>query len=178
MPSTEKPANRFSKITTGRWLGRSRRPAAGEAVHYAFGGLVGSLYGLAADVDPRVTAGRCAALGVAAATVVDGTLVPASGLGDPFWRAPVISHPYSYASHLVFGTATEAARKFFRRFLGDVQVGVAVIKNHLTPPAIATDGPAGWLANARAGLYVGCYGRAAHRGAAGSRQPGGAPGMD
>jgi uncharacterized membrane protein len=127
-PSTEKAADILSKLATGHTLGRKRRPIGGEAVHYIVGGLVGGAYGLAAELEPRVTTGAGTVFGVAAATVVDETVVPATGLGDPFWRAPLASHPYSYASHAVFGASTEAARKLFRRFFESVKSGVAVLK--------------------------------------------------
>ncbi|MCZ2497930.1 DUF1440 domain-containing protein [Xylophilus sp. Kf1] len=143
-PSTEKAADRLAQLATGRPLGRGIRPAAGEAVHYAFGGLVGGLYGLAAEVAPRVKAGQGAAFGVVAATVVDETLVPAMRLGDPVWKAPLVSHPYSYASHTVFGTATEAARKFFRRFFGEVKAGADVLRNGTQPEPLETEGPGRW----------------------------------
>lgn len=143
-PSTEKAADRLSRLATGRAVRRSKRADSGEAVHYGFGSLVGGLYGLAADVDGRVTAGQGAVLGVAAASVVDETLVPAFGLGDPFWKAPAISHPYSYASHLVFGLSTEASRKLFRSFLGDVQAGVEVLRKGEPRPRLETEGKGGW----------------------------------
>ncbi len=127
-PSTEKAADRASRLVTGRPVPRRRREAAGEAVHYATGSLVGGLYGAAAEVQPVVTAGQGAAFGVVAATVVDETLVPAFRLGDPVWRAPAVSHPYSYASHVVYGTATEGARKLFRRFFGKVKDGADQIR--------------------------------------------------
>lgn len=143
-PSTEKAADRLSGLATGRSLPTARRPAAGEAVHYAFGGLVGAVYGAAAEIDPRVTAGEGAAFGAVAATVVDETLVPVFGLGDPVWKAPLFSHPYSYASHLVFGTATEAARKLFRRFFGDVKAGVARARTAVPRAPLADSGPTRW----------------------------------
>lgn len=127
-PSTEKAADRAARLVTGRPVPSRRREAAGEAVHYATGSLIGGLYGAAAEVQPAVTAGQGAAFGVVAATVVDETLVPALRLGDPVWRAPTQSHPYSYASHVVYGTATEGARKLFRRFFGKVKDGADQIR--------------------------------------------------
>lgn len=127
-PSTEKAADRAARLVTGRPVTSRRREAAGEAVHYATGSLIGGLYGAAAELQPTVTAGQGAAFGIVAATVVDETLVPALRLGDPVWRAPAISHPYSYASHVVYGTATEGARKLFRRFFGKVKDGADQIR--------------------------------------------------
>lgn len=144
VPSTEKAADRLSMMTRGRALSIARRPAAGEAVHYGLGSLVGGLYGMAAEREPRVTVGRGAAFGAVAATLVDEALVPAFGLGDPVWKAPAISHPYSYASHLVFGTATETARFMFRLFFGKVKAGSAVIASRAPRAPLQTAGPARW----------------------------------
>jgi len=137
-PSTEKAADALALATVGHGLPRSRRPAAGETVHNVVGALVGGAYGVAAEVDPRVTRGGGAAFGAVAATVVDETLVPAFRFGDPFWRAPVFSHPYSYLSHVVFGAVTEAARKVFRRFFRQVEAGASVVMQQPEPPVVVT----------------------------------------
>ncbi len=132
-PSTETAANRASKLLTGKAIPKSRRPAAGEAVHYVVGSLVGGLYGLAAERQPKVTAGHGAVFGVTAATVLDETVVPAAGLGPGPTKAPLTSHPYSYASHLVFGVVTEGARKLFRRFFVLVRDGLSTLPFRKTP---------------------------------------------
>ncbi|MET0350397.1 MAG: DUF1440 domain-containing protein [Rhizobacter sp.] len=155
-PSTEKAADALALATVGHGFPRSRRPAAGETVHNAFGALVGGAYGIAAEVDPRVTRGGGAAFGAVAATVVDETLVPAFRLGDPFWRAPIFSHPYSYLSHVVFGTVTEAARKVFRRFFRQVEAGAAVVRRQPEPPVVV-ERPA---PDARHTLSLACLGGA------------------
>lgn len=137
-PSTEKAAERVAKAAGARRVPRDRRAAAGDAVHNLFGAAVGGLYGAAAELSPRVTAGRGTAFGAAAATVVDETLVPAFKLGDPFWKAPLRSHPYSYVSHLVFGTVTDLARRWLRRFFVRVRAGAKVVRQHaVDPPVVA-----------------------------------------
>jgi uncharacterized membrane protein len=132
-PSTEKAADRLSKLATGKALSKRRRPVAGEAVHYVVGSLVGGLYGLAAERQPKVTAGHGAVFGVTAATVLDETAVPLTGLGPGPTQAPLTSHPYSYASHLVFGVVTETARRFFRRFFIQVREGLATLPFRKSP---------------------------------------------
>ncbi|MDH0865838.1 DUF4126 family protein [Mitsuaria sp. GD03876] len=126
-PSTERAADRLARLT-GRRLRSRNRPAAGEAVHYAVGSLVGGLYGTVAALDPRVTRGGGTAFGVVSAALVDETLVPAMRFGDPVTRAPLRSHPYSLVSHLVYGAFTESARRLFHRFFGQVCQGVAVVQ--------------------------------------------------
>lgn len=140
-PSTEKAANRLARLA-GQSIPRGQRGAAGEAIHYAVGSLVGGVYGAMAEVQPRVTMGQGTAFGVAAATVVDETLVPAFRLGDPVWRAPAQSHPYSYVSHIVFGATTEVARQLFRRFFSRVKAGAAAVQQSPTRPMLRTQAPA------------------------------------
>ena len=137
-PSTERAADGMALATTGHAMPRARRPAAGETIHNVVGSLIGGAYGAAAELDARVTRGGGAAFGAVAATVVDETLVPVFRLGDPFWKAPLFSHPYSYVSHLVFGTVTEAARKLFRRFFADVKAGAEVVLQQPAAPVLAT----------------------------------------
>ena len=48
-------------------------------------------------------------------------------------QAPATSHPYSYASHLVFGVVTEGARKLFRRFFIRVKAGIATLPFRKSP---------------------------------------------
>lgn len=142
MPATERAAGHLAGLA-GRRLPWRRRPAAGEAVHYAMGALVGGVYGAAAEIDERVTCGRGAAFGVAAATLVDETLVPALRFGDPITRAPVRSHPYSYVSHLVYGAFTESARRLLRRFFGRATAGVRLVREARARgvPVVATKPP-------------------------------------
>lgn len=129
-PSTEKAADRLARAFTGAPLPKHEREVGGEAVHYLFGALIGAVYGLAAEYRPKVTAGHGAAMGVTAASVVDETAVPLTGLGDPPWKAPLTSHPYSYASHLVFGVVCEGVRKLARRFITLVKTGAAAARRH------------------------------------------------
>ena len=145
-PSTEKAADRLSENVSGRPVSYGMRATAGEAVHYSVGSLIGGLYGFAAEAEPRVRAGGGAVFGAAAATVVDETLVPVARFGEPFWRAPWMSHPYSYASHLVFGVATEGARKLLRRFLAKVRAGFTSLRTGKPRPPLETRGPDGWRA--------------------------------
>jgi uncharacterized membrane protein len=132
-PSTETAANRASKLLTGKAIPKDRRPVAGEAVHYVIGSLVGGLYGLAAERQPKVTAGHGAVFGITAASVLDETVVPLTGLGPGPTKAPLTSHPYSYASHLVFGVVAEGARKLFRRFFVLVRDGVSTLPFRKSP---------------------------------------------
>jgi putative membrane protein len=112
-PSTEKAAERVA----GRPLRGGEKKRAGNAVHYGFGTALGATYGVAAEVEPWVTAGLGMPFGGAVAVVADETLVPALGLAGPPWLSPPSTHLYSLLSHLVFGAALEAARRALLRIL-------------------------------------------------------------
>lgn len=112
-PATVRAAER----ALGHPLPKARKPAAGTAVHLGFGAALGAVYGLAAELEPRVAAGFGLPFGGAVAVLADEALVPAAGLSSAPWRTPPASHAYSLASHLVFGAALEAARRLLRRVL-------------------------------------------------------------
>jgi len=85
-------------------------------VHYAFGTLVGGLYGAAAEKNASVAAGAGLPFGTAFWLVADETVVPLLRLSGPPGRYPLSLHVYALASHLVFGWTAEAVR---RRLRGD-----------------------------------------------------------
>lgn len=88
---------------------------AGEFVHLAFGALNGALYGLAAELEPRVTAAAGLPFGASVWAVADEGVVPALGLS----RGPREASPglltYGFLSHCVFGITTELVRRSLRR---------------------------------------------------------------
>ena len=118
-PTTEKAANRLSAATTGEPLPDDAKPAAGEAVHYALGAVLGLGYGIAAEYDPDATAGFGTTFGASVAAVLDEVAVPAAGLAPSPAETPPATHLYTLASHLVFGTVAEATRRLTRRALRD-----------------------------------------------------------
>ncbi len=113
-PATEKAAAKIAKAATGQGLAAAKKPAAGEAVHYAFGAVLGGVYGIAAESLSAVTTGGGSVFGVTVALVVDDTIVPALGLAPPAGQSPPSTHAYAMASHIVFGFALEAARRLLR----------------------------------------------------------------
>ena len=110
-PATVRAAEAASKGVLGRRLSEGEKAWAGPAVHYATGIALGGAYGVAAAVEPRVTAGAGLPFGAAVAAVLDEGAVPALGLSGPPWRSPLATHAYGLASHLVFGLTAEAVRR-------------------------------------------------------------------
>jgi putative membrane protein len=110
-PATEKAADGVANAITSRDVPPADKPLAGQTMHYALGMGLGVAYGIAAEFRPAVTAGFGTAVGLGTATVLDEGAVPALGLGQAPWKAGLTSHLYGYASHLVFGSTTEAVRR-------------------------------------------------------------------
>lgn len=110
-PSTVVAASIVSeRLGLGR-IPSAYKPLAGQAVHYAFGTALGMGYGAVAAIMPSVTKGVGTGMGAAACVVFDEMLVPLARLGAGPTRAPLTSHVFSLASHLVFGVTAELVRR-------------------------------------------------------------------
>lgn len=83
----------------------------GPVVHYAFGGLMGGLYGMAAELRPDVTRGLGTLFGAALFLAADQIVVPALGLSKKPTETPIATHAQELASHLVYGAALDALRR-------------------------------------------------------------------
>jgi hypothetical protein len=92
----------------GRELSLEKKKKAALAVHYAFGTLMGGLYGIAAETQPRKVRRHNALSGMTLGTSLfvgaDEIAVPKLGLSRG--PAPLSSHLYGLASHLVYGLTT------------------------------------------------------------------------
>jgi uncharacterized membrane protein YagU involved in acid resistance len=89
----------------------------GSAVHLAFGATVGAIYGAAAELEPRVTAGEGTLFGTAVFLAADEIALPLTGLAQPPLQTPLRRHAYALVSHFAFGAATEFTRRFIREQL-------------------------------------------------------------
>jgi uncharacterized membrane protein YagU involved in acid resistance len=110
-PATEKAADAIARQIVGRAVAAADKPLAGQAIHYALGIGLGIAYGVAAEFRPAVTAGYGTGFGLVTATILDEGAVPAVGLGSAPWNTDLSTNLYSYASHLVFGSAGELVRR-------------------------------------------------------------------
>jgi len=113
--ATVKTAEAISKNTRDRGLTRSEKKWAGPAVHYAFGSLVGAVYGVLAETVPPVAVARGIAYGSAVWLAADVIGVPAFGLGKPATRTSPGEHVKALASHVVYGLATDLTRRTLQR---------------------------------------------------------------
>lgn len=109
--ATERLANAVSELMFNHTLTDSEKQRAGTANHYVLGGLVGGVYGIAAEALPSVTAGQGLTLGAFVWLGADLCATPALGLSKAPIRYPPRIHAYSLVSHLVFGVTAEVVRR-------------------------------------------------------------------
>lgn len=103
--------------TGGRHLSWEQKQKAGPVVHYAFGALMGGLYGGAAECAPAVTAAYGTTFGSLLFSAADLIAVPAFHLSPPEENklSPKLLSPF--AAHLVYGATTEVVRRLVRNVL-------------------------------------------------------------
>jgi putative membrane protein len=110
-PSTVQAAEAASKAVTGRKVPEPYREASGQMVHYIAGAVMGGIYGVLTEYRPEASAGFGSAYGIATSTLLDEAAVPALDLGPDPAEAPIESHLYGVASHLVYGVVLEGVRR-------------------------------------------------------------------
>jgi putative membrane protein len=104
----------FSTVTGGRHLSLRGQQRGGPIVHYAFGALMGALYGGAAEYVPATRAGFGTVFASALFTGADLIAVPALHLSGSSSGAPVSSLASPLSAHIVYGVTTEAVRRLVR----------------------------------------------------------------
>jgi putative membrane protein len=106
-----------STVTGGRHLSMEEKQKGGPIVHYAFGALMGGLYGGLAEVSPVARAGFGTVFASLLFAGADLVAVPALRLSGSSADAPVSSLATPFAAHLVYGLTTESVRRVVRAAL-------------------------------------------------------------
>jgi putative membrane protein len=112
--ATMKAADAVVSVTTGQHLSREQKEKGGPVVHYAFGGLMGALYGAAAEYWPSARAGFGTTFASALFTGADLIAIPVLQLGPSPDEQPGSALASPYAAHLVYGFTTELMRRIVR----------------------------------------------------------------
>ncbi len=118
--ATAKVAETVARVG-GKSLSSDQKEKGGMVVHYAFGTLMGALYGVAAEMGSR-RIGRNSVLsglgfGAALFAGADEVAVPALRLSKSPAEASWPEHLYGFASHLVYGSTAAAVFKAARKAL-------------------------------------------------------------
>lgn len=115
--ATAKVAGAIAEVG-GKNLSRDQKKKGGTIVHYAFGTLMGAIYGVASELGSRrirrstVTYGL--GFGAALFAGADEVAIPALKLSEVPSRVPASQHIYGFASHLIYGTTAAAVCKAAR----------------------------------------------------------------
>jgi hypothetical protein len=115
--ATMRMANQLLRPVIGRELTKREKKIGGPIVHYAFGASMGAVYGTIAELTPLVRAGAGTGFGSVLFIGADEIAVPLAGLSGPPNKTPLKLHAYAWASHLVYGLATEMTRWGVREML-------------------------------------------------------------
>lgn len=113
--STMKVADAVASTVTGHHLTKAEKKIGGPIVHYAFGGLMGGVYGGLAEYSPASRVGFGTLFGSTLFAGADGVAVPALGLSKPPAEQPVSDHASHWAAHLVYGATVELVRRGIRK---------------------------------------------------------------
>lgn len=97
-------ADKISRTVRGRGLRKHEQKKAGTLVHYAFGSVVGGLYGATVEMAPAVKS----------AAGMDEIALPLLNLAKAPGEYPISRHLYGLSSHLVYGLTTELVRFVLR----------------------------------------------------------------
>ena len=112
--ATVKVADHLTRRLGGHPLPEGKKPLASQLVHYAFGAVVGAVYGGAAELLPRVTAGFGVPFGLAVWLGAHVITVPALGLAESPARRPLSKEAPELGLHVVYGAVAELARRVLR----------------------------------------------------------------
>jgi uncharacterized membrane protein YagU involved in acid resistance len=117
---TAKVADKVMSVA-GRELSPEGKQKGGTVVHYAFGTLMGALYGTALEFAPRNyrrnAFGSGLLMGTALFTGADEFALPALGLTGSPTETPVSAHVYGLVSHLVYGATAGLVTRSLRKVM-------------------------------------------------------------
>jgi hypothetical protein len=106
-----------STVTGGRHLSFEEKQKGGPIVHYAFGAIMGGVYGALSEYSPAARAGFGTAFAGALFAGADLVAVPALNLSGAPADAGASTLATPFAAHMVYGVATEAVRRLVRAVL-------------------------------------------------------------
>lgn len=116
-PSTEKVASAISENVFEEELEGDTKKLAGNAVHYAFGTLIGGFYGALTELYPALNTGQGTLYSTAVWLGADELALPLLGFTPAPQERPVSEHVYGVAAHAVYGVVTETVRDALRGWM-------------------------------------------------------------
>jgi putative membrane protein len=115
--STVKLANAVSQTVAHRPLTDEEKEPASYVVHFAFGTLMGGLYGISSEYLAAAKLGHGLFHGLALWAGADALAIPALGFSRPVNERSPVELSYEILAHAVYGVSSESARKVIRDLL-------------------------------------------------------------
>lgn len=115
--ATMRAAEKIAELIFKRSLTAEQQRKAAPWIHYAFGTVMGGVYGVASEYVPQVRRGAGVPFGAAVFAGADEIAVPALGLSKPAREFPLSIHAYALASHLVYGATADLVFRGVRKVL-------------------------------------------------------------
>jgi putative membrane protein len=115
--TTVKTAVAVSRNLFEHELSDDEKKIAGPAVHYAYGSLVGAMYGGLAELLPITAAGFGMPFGTMLWVLGDEIAVPALGLAEGPTETSVDKHADALAAHLMYGMTTDVLRRILKHVI-------------------------------------------------------------
>lgn len=109
------PSAVLAEQVSGHPLEGDERKTAEQTIHWAFGALIGAVYGALVEFEPSLGAWRGAAFGVTLNRITHEAVLPRMGLSKPPKEQPTEQRISQWVSHAVYGAATDAVRRLVRR---------------------------------------------------------------
>ena len=113
---TVRMANRLSKTFLRHEVPAGQENVAGQSVHYAFGTLMGGLYGAVAEMRPEVVSKLGGVpFGMAVWLLAEEIALPALHLREGPKEVPLKQHATGLASHFAYGATADGVRRLLRK---------------------------------------------------------------
>jgi uncharacterized membrane protein YagU involved in acid resistance len=112
--ANELAAQALARLTIDRQLSGRELAIAATLIHFSFGAMMGSLFGMYAERRSRTRLSSGAAFGATVWLAADEIAMPLVGLSHSTLRRPMEMHLQSFAAHLVYGVIAECVRRMAR----------------------------------------------------------------
>jgi len=112
--STVEVAEHFSEVVRNRFLRADEKEPASYIVHFAFGTLMGGVYGISSEYLPIAKLGFGLFHGLALWGAADASILPALNLSKPVNQRSAGEISYEVLAHAVYGASSEAVRRLIR----------------------------------------------------------------
>jgi putative membrane protein len=93
------------------------KQAATHGIHWGFGTIIGGVYGVAAELSPKVTSWRGGVFGLTVNRIAHDQMLPTLGLVEPVPEQPAQERVSEWVTHVVYGVTTELFRRAVRKRL-------------------------------------------------------------